>query len=505
MATLEQAYKMAHEAYTKHDYQRAESVCVQILNQVDGHPETQYLLGHIKKNRRQIDEAREIFEGLLRDDTKNPDILCSLGTLEETVGRYDTALSFFKRALDINANLETAQFLYASMLERTNQIDEAETYIKSIAIRKALSPQMQLLYASILCQRKQFEEAIELLTKLKDKILAPPAISQKYFTLGQCYDGQQDYERAFKALSKANNHKTKPANNNADKKRFLSEIESYRAILPALKHEEQAGDEDIQIHFMVGFPRSGTTLLHHMLDAHPQISVISELPLMQFLLNNIQETHGEGISKIPSLSDEQIAELKGLYIHFLKDYLKKFEGNQAFSKDTIYIDKLPLNIIHAGLIHRLFPNAKFLLSLRHPCDVAISNFMQNYQPNSAMDNMNNLGDIAHAYRESFDLFHETQDQCAFDVCNIRYEDIIDNFETESRKACDFLGIDYADEIKTYRDRIQKGKSINTPSYNQIIKPLYPDSRQRWKNYENYIAPHIDSLLPYIEKFGYKEE
>lgn len=122
MATLEQAYKMAHEAYTKHDYQRAESVCVQILNQVDGHPETRYLLGHIKKNRRQIDEAREIFEGLLRDDTKNPDILCSLGTLEETVGRYDTALSFFKRALDINANLETAQFLYASMLERTNQI-----------------------------------------------------------------------------------------------------------------------------------------------------------------------------------------------------------------------------------------------------------------------------------------------------------------------------------------------------------------------------------------------
>lgn len=518
MPSLEEAYKMAYDAYSNQNLPKAENICVQVLQQVPDHKETTFLLGHIKKDKRELDQARSIFEKLRKEHPENADILSSLGALEEEVGRYTNALSFYKQSLNINPDHGATQFLYATMLEKTNQLEQAHSFIKPL-LKNNPPAQMHLLHAAILQRQKKQDEALNVLEKLSDTKLNEKSQIQKYFLMGKCHDFLASYEKAYSCFTQAHSIK-QPQNSQETKKEkekknsFLKEIEDYETIIKQKKSSGSKNNpaqtkkpipqKEINIHFMVGFPRSGTTLLHHMLDAHPEIEVISEFPLIRFLLNKMKEQYGSDILKIPELTSQQLLSIQQAYINFLKEYLDKYDNHQSFSATKTYIDKLPLNIIHASFIQKIFPKAKFILSLRHPCDSTLSNFMQNYQPNPAMDNMYSLENIAYTYKKSFDLFFTAKKNFSLEHIEIRYEDLLVDFEMQTHKICDFLNVKYSQDISNYHSKLNKNKDINTPSYQQVIKPIYKDSQERWKNYEKEFkaGKTLSFLKKYKEKFGY---
>ena len=163
---------------------------------------------------------------------------------------------------------------------------------------------------------------------------------------------------------------------------------------------------------------------------------------------------------------------------------------------------MPLNIIHVGEIIRIFPNAKFILSLRHPCDSVLSCFMQSFKLNNAMANFLDIKSSAHMYDCVMKLWMQYIRLFSINLHVVKYENIINNFDSTIRNTLNFLSLRWSDDVEKFYDTADKRKLISTPSYDQVNQPLYSDSVNRWKKYDNKISNILPTLEPWIKKFDY---
>ena len=187
----------------------------------------------------------------------------------------------------------------------------------------------------------------------------------------------------------------------------------------------------------------------------------------------------------------------------MKTYFSEFERHiSKWENKKEQVDKLPLNLLQLPMINFLFPDAKYIMALRHPCDVVLSCWMQNFELNSAMANMVDLRRIVDFYCLSMELFTAARNKFSLDVHFIRYEDLIINMHTESTKLLNFLNLDWEDSLVKYNETALSRNKINTPSYSQVVQPLYKDSTFRWKNYRDKLSFSFTRLEPWILEFGY---
>ena len=170
-----------------------------------------------------------------------------------------------------------------------------------------------------------------------------------------------------------------------------------------------------------------------------------------------------------------------------------------------HIDKLPLNIIHVGEIVRIFPSAKFIISLRHPCDCVLSCFMQDFKLNDAMANFLNLNDSAHLYNVVMNLWTQYTSIFSINYHEVKYEKLIKNFEPTVRSILNFLELSWDDSVLEYLITAKKRKRIATPSYGQVIKPLYSYASGRWQRYKKQISNIYPILEIWVKKFNYEEK
>ena len=154
------------------------------------------------------------------------------------------------------------------------------------------------------------------------------------------------------------------------------------------------------------------------------------------------------------------------------------------------------------MIHQLYPDAKFILALRHPMDTILSCWMQNFKLNQAMANMVDLDRIVDFYCIAMETFKICRVNYNLNVYEIRYEDLIKNFQKESEACVQFLNLQWEPEMVNYQDTALKRGRINTPSYSQVVQPIYKDSQYRWLNYQKYLKQYLDQVKPWISEFGY---
>jgi hypothetical protein len=158
---------------------------------------------------------------------------------------------------------------------------------------------------------------------------------------------------------------------------------------------------------------------------------------------------------------------------------------------------------HADIIHRVFPNAKFIFSLRHPCDCVLSCFMQTFKPNEAMANFLSLDQAARLYAAVMELWSTYRQKLDLDVHVLKYEDLVQDLESTCKPLLSFLGLEWDDNLHNYQKTAQDRESINTASYHQVIQPLYKQASGRWINYREQMQPVLPILQPWIEAFGYQ--
>ena len=234
--------------------------------------------------------------------------------------------------------------------------------------------------------------------------------------------------------------------------------------------------------FMVGFPRSGTTLTEQILAAHPGLCTAEERPFLDRALAGSGYPDGEvDPAGIRRAWREQTAPL-------LRDGLP-------------LVDKLPLNIVHAALLSRAFPDARLVVSLRDPRDVCLSCFVQDFVPNEAMVHFFDLERTAALYVAVMSLWIEQRGRLGVPWLELRYEDLVADLPGAARRLLEFLGLPWHEGVLRYHERAAAA-TVLTPSHQDVCQPIFTRARGRWLRYERHLAPILPTLAPLAAALGY---
>lgn len=242
--------------------------------------------------------------------------------------------------------------------------------------------------------------------------------------------------------------------------------------------------------FLVGFPRSGTTLLDTFLMGHPDTEVLEEFNMLraaEAVLRNLPLLH--------QCSPEQLEQARRAYFAELDRHVQRdFAG--------LVIDKLPLNMLGLPVIHSLFPEARIIFAQRHPCDAVLSGFMQSFTLSDAMACFLTIEGSADLYDAAMSLFTASRDALDVAVHTLVYEELVADPETALQPLIRFLGLEWRPELLDHRSTAKARGAIITPSYDQVVEPLSKAPSGRWRRYEKQLEPVLPVLLPWAERLGY---
>ncbi len=418
----------------------------------------------------------------------------NLGNALRDLGRDDEAISAYLRAVELDPGHVPALGNLAALFEGRNHLEQAREAAEKGLAHTPGDPILNLTMAKL--ERREGGTDPSRLRRLLDSSPAPVMEMGARFELGHLHDRAGDAGAAFSQFLKANDLQRKYLPEGVDKARYGREIDALNAAFtedwtrswtPPL----EGGGVPV---FLVGFPRSGTTLLERILRAHSGIDTLEEPATVSALRDELLPL-GPYPGVLASLAPEAIGRLRRVYSKAAEDASGGRHGG-------VTVDKMPLNVAEAGLIHRVFPDAAFIFALRHPLDVCLSCFMQAFELNDPMANFLDLGDTGVLYAEVMGLWRRYVSLLGLRVHSVRYEDLVDDVEGEARAVVEFLGLDWDPGVLDFAARARTGARIKTPSYHQVVEPVYRRARYRWRRYERHLAPIRGLLEPFIEAFGY---
>ena len=456
-------------------------------------------IGTILKEQEKHNEAINYFQKAIEIHPELKEARLNLGITYKELGEIEKAIVYFKKIIEIQPNNIKAHQNLMESYEKTNK--EKELKLAILNAKKFIKKNdiIKLYEALVLYNNNKFSEAKSYLEIISFDARDIKNEITRSTTLAHCYDRTEDTKNAFKYFKKANILYPKLKKINLfDKKRYLQSIRVRAKLFTQNKVKKwksiESSKSDLAPTFLIGFPRSGTTLLNTILNSHANVEVIEEKPLVKKIINSLERLPKGGLENLGSLKDNELEKIRKIYL----DSPELKNKNNS----NIYIDKLPLNIIHVGEIARIFPNSKFIFSLRHPCDCVLSCFMQNFVLNDAMANFLDLKDAAHLYDVVMKLWNQYISIFKINYHEVRYESLVENFEPTVRSVLNFLKLPWDSSVLQYTELAKKRKNIATPSYNQVIKPIYTHAEGRWKKYEKQISNIYPILVPWIKKFDY---
>ncbi len=244
--------------------------------------------------------------------------------------------------------------------------------------------------------------------------------------------------------------------------------------------------------FLLGLPRSGTTLLDTFLLGHPSIQVLEE----KEMLRRAGQILGP-IARLPDAPERMRADARAAYF-------KEFDSHTAAGFDGIVIDKNPFNLVLAPLIAALFRESRIIFAKRHPCDVVLSGFMQSYVPNTGMASFLDLADAADLYDACMTVWMASAELFSLDVHTVAYEDLIDDPVAQLRAVVDFLGLHWDERIMDHRETAKARGALTNTSYDQVTEALTSEAVGRWRGYVKQLEPVLPILLPWAKRLGYQD-
>ena len=424
----------------------------------------------------------------------------NLGAALREQGRMEESATSFGRALRVKPDFAEAHSNLCGLYEKQNNIEEFEKALGE-ATRLCGEDHLEILFrlAQLASRKNQHEAAVGYLNRIQIEKLQPSLKASYFSLLGKSCDKLGQSEEAFSAFVSQNELTLASAEAkkfSADG--FLSSIrkrkDSWITDVKPRWRRPVAGPGQSSPTFLVGFPRSGTTLLDTILRSHPEICVVEEKLMVGLMVSGFKQR--QTIEFLNALSESDVIGLRDAYFKELKVHLDQGDDGK------LVVDKFPLNINHVGSIHRVFPDAKFILALRHPCDCVLSCFMQTFKLNGAMMNFLSLERSAKLYAVVMELWSAYRQKLDLDVHVVKYEDLVQDLEASCKPLIRFLGLEWHDNLHNYQKTALDRSRIDTPSYSQVIQPLYKRASGRWINYRKQMEPVLPVLQPWIEAFGY---
>ena len=426
---------------------------------------------------------------------------------------------YFEKALTVQASYQPAHLGLMHFLEQSNQHDKLRNAVTRA--RNASGPHVLVrLYEGILADiGGEQEKARSLLEEFSIEpadALTRHGERTRLARLTHLCDRLDDTALAIQYAQRANDLSREMSTaKGIDKSGFLQFVENRRRYFTAgninrwtdstsgdgLEVRPLTPDKSAPGHkntvFIIGFPRSGTTLLDTLLRGHPAIRVAEETDAVEAMVNQVSRQSDERLESLADLSTPDIEELRKTYLDALARHAKPDDG-------VMLIDRFALNIIYTGEIVRLFPQARFILLLRHPADCVLSCFMQTFYETSANASFFTLEDSAHLYDQVFGLWRQYTDTLQLNTLQVKYEDLITEVESTCRRITDFLEMPWHPGVLEHERTAGDRPLIGTASYNQITRPLYTEAQGRWQRYRAEMQAVLPMLEPWIRYFEYEE-
>ena len=463
-------------------------------------PQIYFNLGLAYDRKKNIDLAIINFKKVNKLDPNNPVVLHNIGHLYTKKFETIKAEEYLIKSLDLDPNRIITYDELFSLYDRSNQIEKFSNLLDKA--KKILSEKNLVSYyeAVFTYNQKNFKQTIQILENID--------LTEKYFYhnitkhsfLAKSYDRINNFEKAYNHFKINNQLVNESYGKGVNEKSFIElvtqRINFFKNFNINRWKQHQLKDEFFQPIFLIGFPRSGTTLLDTILRTNKSIEIIEEKPVLRNFLRNLDIKIKNNFNHLDNLDKKFIQNMQNFYFEEREQYLEN-------KKTKIVIDKMPLNIIYIAEILRFFPNAKFIFALRNPYDSVLSCFMQQFELNPAMKNFTSLESSVILYDLVMKLWTIYKDAFSINCHFIKYEDLVTDFEKTTKEIFKFLEIDWSDSTKNFHITAKKRLNISTPSYNQITSPLYTRSISRWKNYEKEFKGLKNILDPWLDEFNYK--
>ena len=460
------------------------------------------ILGAANKGLGRTDDAANAFKRVTELNPTYADGFSNLGATLKDQGKLDEAIAAYNKALSIKPDYADAWSNGADALEKWNKLKELDLWLeRAFQILKQVPSDLSLMKSKLLWRNKDTQEAIKLISNIDFETITPIR-KQDYLNLkAKCFEASKNYDLAYDCFKNMNALVIKsndylgldPESYFQNIRKQLTGLKSNSLKNPANLISEQT---DLVPVFLVGFPRSGTTLLDTILRSHSSIDVVEEQPMVGSAKAFIQKS---GYSEIgQDLPQEVLVGARKAYITELDKHI------QTLDSKSIFIDKLPLNILQIPLIRQLYPQAKFILALRHPLDTILSCWMQNFKLNSAMAIMVDLDRIVEFYCVAMQTFKICRAKYNLSVHEIRYEDLLEDLSGETSALLKFLDLDWEVQMENYQETALKRGRIATPSYSQVVQPIYKEAKYRWLHYEKHLRQYVAEVEPWIDEYGYSK-
>lgn len=459
-------------------------------------------LGNSYRSAGRLAEARDCLAAAVRQDASFAAAHNNLGNVLLELELRDEARASYARALSLQPSLADAAANLARMAEEGHDLEGAGSLARRALSASPGHHQARLTLARVQQRDGNPTEALRQFQSLATEPgLRPNMRVAVHGHMGECMDRLGRHADAFAQFTSANElQREQYAAQYAGDTGFLSTslvarlhdlvvkrpVETWTPTPPSARSPV----------FLVGFPRSGTTLLDQILSSHPDVSVLEERDTLAPVCARLFPGTGDA-SFIADLSAEQIEQMRQLYWErvyerMLRDAIRK-----------VFIDKLPLNAALLPLIYRIFPEARIVLAVRDPRDVVLSCFQQRFAMNGAMYQLLRTDTAAAYYSAVMSLVERSRISLPLQLHQIRYEDVVGQFDIQIRALLSFLGLPWDDAVRNHAETARQ-RVVNTPSATQVVQPLYSSSIGKWRHYEPQLAAVLPILMPWVAAFGYAD-
>ncbi len=449
-------------------------------------------ISHIKAN--QFRESAEAFRDVLKDEPENPDALHFLGISLWNLNQTSEALVLIKQSMEIAPDRAHMHHNLGGVLSGTSDVDAAVVNYKRAIELKGDYAEAYFNLGAVY----KFKKTDPLIATMKS-LYSSSSLSdadQEYlcFALSKALNDTEVYEEAFHFALEAARLKNPDYNPNVMDVAVKEALKAItKEVLSPVKGRGNNSETPI---FIVGMPRSGTTLVEQILSRHPQVFAAGELPMIGSINSQMREFAKQNLAYKGSIHGFIPMIPPNHFNNAADACMDMIHSNASGKSFTRFTDKMPQNVFHLGFISMMFPNARIIHVRRHPLDTCVSCFLQRFR--LGHEYTYRLDWLGQYYRRYVKVFDHWRKVVPLPILEVRYEELVNDLENEARKLIEFTGLDWSDDCLSPQ---YSNRPVRTASRWQVRQPIYNSSINRWKYYEAWLSPLISELggMDWIEQ------
>jgi tetratricopeptide (TPR) repeat protein len=449
-------------------------------------PQTLLITARIQLRRGNFAAAQQATRNVLKQQPDNAEALTVLGQVLHEMDRYDESLEMLKKAVEANPKNPEALNFYGVALKSVGRLDEARDYIlKALKLNDSMYGAYANLNDLVDFSKGEGKELFDRMDAIFEaaKNLEADQFLPLHFAYAKALDDRGDHERAL-------NHyivggRMKRAQLNYNEQETFAFFDAIREAFPkeVFENRKYEGIDDERPVFIIGMPRSGSTLVEQILSSHPDVYGAGEVKYLSQAIGQLRD-------RLPSLPKypQMMSKITASQLDMIgKKYLQALTAGAGDAKRVT--DKLLTNYFFVGLIHLLYPKAKFVNTLRDPVDTCLSGFTKLFKDDMPHSyDLAELGRYYCKYRELMEHWHKVLPEGV--LTTVQYEDVVTETEKEAKALIDFIGLKWDHKCLEFH---KSDRPVKTASVAQVRKPIYKTAVKRWMKYGDGLQPLIDAV------------